>query len=147
MKKFMSILLTLSLISGLSTVAFAEGNVTTETTQTSASSQKSSLTDAQKQERETYLKIHFEDMNQLVELRQQTKIAQDANNVVTKQIKDKLKAKTVLNKDSVAELKTLASQKKALTVQAKQLQQQRLSLKKQYRDSVKSKDVSKMKTH
>lgn len=142
----MSILLTLSLISGLSTFAFAEGNAATETTQSSASSQKSDLTDAQSQERETYKKIHFNDMNQLVELRKQTKVAQDANNVIAKQIKDNLKAKTALNKDSVAKLKPLAIQKKGLKLQTKQLQQQRLSLKKQYRDCVKSKDVNKIKT-
>ena len=104
-------------------------------------------TGEQKQAREAYLKVHFDDMNQLVTLRQQTEDARDANNVDTKQIKDKLKAKTTLNNDSTSKLKDLASQRKALVAQAKKLQQQRLSLKKQYKDSVKAKDVDKMKRH
>lgn len=146
MKKFMSILLTLSLIAGTSTVAFAAGNDTPAANQATTSTQSTTLTPAQKQARDAYLTVHFADMNQLVALRKQTDDARDANNAATKQIKDKLKAKTTLNKDSIAKLKDLASQRKALTQQAKLLQQQRLSLRTQYRDAVKAKDADKMKS-
>lgn len=146
MKKFMSILLTLSLIAGTSMVAFAEGNDATGTAQTTTSKQTTALTSEQQQARDAYLKIHFEDMNQLVTLRQQTETARDANNADAKQIKDTLKEKTTLNNDSVSKLKALASQRKTLTEQAKQLHQKRLPLKTQYKDAVKAKDVEKMKT-
>lgn len=146
MKKFMSILLTLSLISGISTVTFAAANDTTGTTQTTTTTKDVTLTPVQKEARDAYLKIHSEAMNQLVALRQQTEVARDTNNATATQIKDKLKAKTALNSDSVTKLKDLASQKKTLVEQAKQLHQQKLSLKTQYSDSVKSKDVAKMKT-
>ena len=146
MKKFMSILLTLSLITGTSTAALAVGNDSIGTPQTMTSTKSATLTPLQKQAREAYLKIHFDDMNQLVSLRQQTQTAQDASNVDAKQIKDKLKSKTKLDNVSITKLKDLTSQRKVLITQAKELHQHRLSLKKQYKDSVKAKDVEKMKS-
>lgn len=143
MKKFMVILLTLTLITGTSMVVFAEGNATTATT--TAVAEGTTLTLEEQQAREAYLKIHFEDMNQLVALRAQTEEARVANNAAAKQIQEKLKAKTTLNKDSIAALKDLASQRKALTAQAKKLHQQRLTLREQYKAAVKAKDVEKMK--
>jgi chromosome segregation ATPase len=136
MKKFMVTLLTLSLIAGMSTVAFAEGDSTTSTT----------LTSEQKQARDVYLTVHFEDMNQLVTLRKQTEEARDANNATSKLIQEKLKTQTTLNKDSITKLKDLASQRKALVTQAKQVHEQRLALREQYKAFVKAKDVEKMKS-
>jgi predicted nucleic acid-binding Zn-ribbon protein len=145
-KKIMVILLTLSLIAGTSTVAFAEGNSTTDTTETTTSPKSVNLTPEEQQARDAYLKVHFDDMNQLVTLRKQTQEAQDANNAAAKQIQEKLKAKTALNNDSVAKLKDLASERKALIAQAKKLHEQRLSLREQYKAAVKAKDVDKMKS-
>ncbi|MDP4089873.1 MAG: hypothetical protein Q8930_11460 [Bacillota bacterium] len=145
MKKFISALLTLSLVLGTSTAVFAEGNDTTAATQEAAQS-SAQLTPEQQQARDAYLKEHFDDMNQLVALRQQTRDAVSANNDTSKQIKEKVKAKTTQGKDMSSKLKDLASQRKALVEQAKQLQQQRLSLRSQYRDAVKARDVDKMKS-
>lgn len=146
MKKFMPILLTLSLIVGTSTVTFAEENTNSGTTQSTAGTNSAKLTPEQQQARDEYLKVHFDDMNQLVALRQQTKDAQDANNATAKQIKDKLAAKTAVNKDNTTKLKDLATQRKALAEQAKQLHQQRLSLRDEYKAAVKAKDTAKMKS-
>lgn len=144
MKKFMSILITLSLIGGPSTLAFAAGTDATTTAQTTASAQSTSLTPEQKQARDAYLKVHADYMNQLTTLRQQTKEAEEANNAVAKQIKDKIKSKTALNSDTVSKLKDLASQRKALVDQAKQLHQQITSLKSKYKDASSAKDTATM---
>lgn len=145
MKKFLSVLLTLSLVAGTSVVTFAEGNDSTAATQ-DAAAQNTKLTPEEQQARDEYLKVHFEDMNQLVTLRQQTRDAVAANNETARQIKEKLKAKTTIDKDTAAKLKDLASQRKALAEKAKQLHQQRLTLRSQYKDAVKARDVEKMKT-
>lgn len=144
MKKFLSVLLTLSLVAGTSVVTFAEGNASTTAT-SDAAAQAAKLTPEEQQARDEYLKVHFEDMNQLVTLRQQTRDAVAANNETAKQIKEKLKAKTAIDKDTAAKFKDLASQRKALVEKAKQLHQQRLTLRSQYRDAVKARDVEKMK--
>lgn len=145
MKKMISFLLTLALVTGTSTMAFAEGSDNTAT-QEASTAQSTKLTPQEQQARDEYLKVHFEDMNKLVDLRQQTRDAVAANNAAAKQIKEKEKGKTELNQDTVTKLKDLASQKKALGEQGKQLQQQRLSLKNQYKDAVKARDTEKMKT-
>jgi chromosome segregation ATPase len=137
MKKFIVTLLTLSLIMGMSTVAFAEGD---------SKASPAALTSEQKQAREAYLTVHFEDMNQLVALRKQTEEARDANNATSKLIQEKLKAQTTLNKDSITKLKDLTSQRKTLVAQAKQIHVQRLALREQYKVAVKAKDVEKMKS-
>lgn len=141
MKKFIVIFLTLSLILGTPTIAFAEGNDTSSQT-----SQNTNLTPDQQQDRDSFLKVYFDYMNQLVALRQQTIDAQNANNTIVKQIRDKLKSKTVLNSDTVSKLKDLANQRKALIDQAKQLHQQRLTLRDQYKDAVKARDLNKMQS-
>lgn len=146
MKKILSALLTISLISSMSTIAYAEGNDTTTPAQTVKAAQNETLTPEQKQARDAFLKVYYDYMNQLVALRQQTQEAQTANNTAAKQIKDKLKAKTALSSDTVSKLKDLAAQRKSLVEQAKQLHQQRLSLRTQYKDAVKAKDVDKMKS-
>lgn len=144
MKKFMSILITLSLIGGPSTLVFAAGTDTTTAAQTTTSTQSTSLTPEQKQARDAFLKVHSGDMNQLTTLRQQTKEAEEANKAVAKQIKDKTKSKTTLNGDTVSKLKDLGSQRKALVDQEKQLHQQITSLKSQYKDAASVKDTAKM---
>lgn len=149
MKKFMVILLTLSLITGTSAVAFAEGNITTSvnpTTTTTTSPQSVALTPEQQQARDAYIIVHFDDMNKLVALRKSTEDARALNNTASKQIQEKLKAKTTLNKDSIAALKDLATQRKDLVAQGKQLHEQRLTLRGQYNAAVKAKDVDKMKS-
>lgn len=146
MKKILSLLLTLALVAGTSTVALAEGSTPSQTTTTAATTQNTALTPEQQQARDAFLKVYYDDMNQLVTLRQQTQTAVDANNAVSKQIKDKLKAKTTLNPDTVSKLKDLASQRKSIADQAKQLNQQRITLKTQYKAAVSAKDVDKMKS-
>lgn len=144
MKKFMSILIALTLIGGTSTLALAAGTDTTTAAQTTTSSQSTSLTPEQKQARDAYLKVHADLLNQLTTLRQQTKEAQEANNAVAKQIRDKIKSKTTLNGDTASKLKDLASQRKNLVDQAKQLHQQMTSLRSQYKDAASVKDTAKM---
>jgi len=145
MKKLISMLITLSLIGGSSTVTFAAGNSTT-TTSNAASTQAANLTPQQQQARDAFLKVYFDDMNQLVALRQQTQTAVDANNGVAKQIKDKLKAKITISSDTITQLKDLVSQRKILIDQAKQFQTQRISLRSQYEDAITAKDITKMKS-
>lgn len=144
MKKFMSILITLSLIGGPSTLAFAAGTDASTAAQTTTSAKSTTLTPEQKQAKDAFLKVHSDYMNQLTTLRQQTKEAEAANSTVAKQIKDKLKSKTTLSAEDTAKLKDLATQRKALVDQAKQLHQQITSLKSQYKDAETAKDKSKM---
>jgi len=144
MKKFMSILITLSLIGGSATLALAAGTDANTDVQTTTSTQSTNLTPEQKQARDAYLKTYSEEMSQLTTLRQQTKEAQEANNTVAKQIKDKIKSKTTSNGDNVSKLKDLAAQRKALVEQAKQLHQQVISLRSQYKDAANAKDTAKM---
>lgn len=143
MKKLLSALLTISLISSTATIAYAEGNGTTTTSPTT---QNGTLTPEQKQAKDSFLKVYYDYMNQLVALKNQIQEAQTANNNAAKQIKDKVKAKTTANSDTVSKLKDLAAQRKTLVEQAKQLHQQRITLKTQYKDAVKAKDVDKMKS-
>ncbi len=144
MKKFMSILITLSLIGGSSTLAFAAGTDASTAAQTTTSAKSTSLTPEQKQAKDAFSKVHSDYMNQLTTLKAQTKEAEESNSAVSKQIKDKLKSKTTLSADDAAKLKDLSSQRKDLVSQAKQLQQQITSLKSQYKDAVSSKDTATM---
>lgn len=144
MKAVLSGLLTLTLVTGVSSLAFAEGTATTD--QTSTSTGNTALTAQQQQQRDNFLKVYYDDLNQLVSLRQQTQSAAEANHTLVGQIKDKVKAKAGIDPAVLSQLKDLASQKKSLITQVKQLHTQRLSLKSQYRDAVKAKDVEKMKT-
>ncbi|MDP4085280.1 MAG: hypothetical protein Q8934_11790 [Bacillota bacterium] len=141
MRIILSIFLTFSMVTGITTMAFAEGNDTTGATTTNTQ-----LTQEQKQAREAFLSVYFDDMNQLVTLRQQTDDAVKANTDLVKQIKDKVKEKTGMNSDVLSKVKDLINQRKALIEQAKQLRQQRISLRSQYRDAVKAKDVNQMKS-
>lgn len=137
MKKFLSILLTLSLILGTASFAFAEEKDTTHTPD-------------QKQAREAYQKLHFDDMNQLVSLRQQTKDARDANSVDAKQIKEKLKTKISINKDSAKDAnKTLKDNVKNQLEKAKTIhetiktqQEEKSKLWSTYKENMKNKDYT-----
>lgn len=146
MKKIISVLVAISLITGTSTAVFADPSATGATASTLGITQSKNLTPAQQQARDAFLKVYYDLMNQLVALRQQTQSAVEANNSTLKQIKDKLKAKTSISSDTLSKLKELAKQRKDLNSQAKNLHQQRVSLKSQYKDAVKAKDLEKMKS-
>lgn len=140
-------ILSLFMVTGATTLAFADSNDTTGNTTTSTNNtQTVQLTPEQQQQRAAFVKVYYDDMNQLVSLRQQTENLVKTNKGIVQQIKDKIKSKTGLNEDDVSNLKDLASQRKALINQIKQLHQQRLSLRSQYRTAVNAKDVNKMQS-
>ena len=60
MKKLLSALLTISLISSMSTIAYAEGNGTTTPAQTAIATQNETLTPEQKQARDAFLKVYYD---------------------------------------------------------------------------------------
>jgi chromosome segregation ATPase len=146
-RMMLSTVLSLSIVTGASQFAFADStNTSGSTTAAPAGTQTVQLTPDQQQQRDAFIKVYYNDMNQLVALRQSTEAAVKTNQGLIQQIKDKVKAKTGLNADDVSKLKDLAGQRKSLVEQAKQLQQQRLSLRAQYQDAVKAKDVNKMQS-
>jgi chromosome segregation ATPase len=134
MKKVLSLVLTFSLLLSVNAVAFAEGTTST-------------LTDAQKTARAAFTTTYMDKMNQIVELRVQTKTAQDANNALSAQIKDKLKNVTKADiQEKVSKIKAADKQVKDLATQAKTLNVQRETLKKQYREAVQKRDLVAMKS-
>lgn len=139
MKKLLTLLLTVTLLASPATIASAE-------VAEIAVQQKVSLTEEQKQAREAYMAVHFDLMNQLTELRVQTRASVEANNNMIKEIKEKSKGKAAINQENVTEIKELAAQSQNLIKQAKQIHQQRLAIRTQYKEAVKARDLEKMKT-
>lgn len=122
MKKVLSLFLSLTLVLGLGTSAFAEG-----TTDNS---------------RNEFLKVYYEKMNTIVELRAQTKAVVDTNH----QIEASIKAKKPVGqpqdiKDALAKIKDLVAKNKALVAQAKDLDAQRKTLRIQYVEVAKTKNA------
>ncbi|ERI95636.1 hypothetical protein HMPREF1982_00110 [Clostridiales bacterium oral taxon 876 str. F0540] len=133
MKKIVSLALTAAMLLGTATTAFAEG--------TDANA-KTTLTPEQKEARQKFIPDYLELMTKLTDLRAQTKTAQDENNKIASQIKEKHKALTSQNnKDSVDKIKAVLAQDKDLTAQAKNLNTQRQDLKKKFQEAVKNKDA------
>jgi len=132
-KKFITVLLSAVLVLSTSNAVFAEDNTT------------SNLTEAQKIARQKFTSIYMDKMNQIVDLRIQTKEAVEKNNALTAQIKEKLKNQASMTaKDKIEKLKQLRDQSKELQTQARDLNKQRGELKKQYNDSVKKRDKAAM---
>ncbi|MGY0374670.1 hypothetical protein [Clostridium sp. JNZ J1-5] len=148
-KKIISILITLSLAVGASTIALAEGNDATTATQVTTSTKNEKLTLEQKQAKDAYLKVHLNDKNQLLLLRQQTKDAMEANKAVYKQIKDKIREKTKLNtkekganKELKNNVKDQLKQVKAMQETIKTQQQEKKQLWNTYKENIKNKDYT-----
>jgi chromosome segregation ATPase len=138
MKKLLTLLLTMILLATPFTTALAEG--TADTTQ-----EKTALSEEQKLAKEAYMAVHFDLMNQLTELRNETRAAVEANNSTAKTIREKLKGKDEVNQETVTEVKELAAGTKTLGEQGKQIHQQRVTLRTQYREAVKARNLDKMK--
>jgi chromosome segregation ATPase len=138
MKRIMTLLLTVAFLAVPARAAFAEGTEVTK-------QKKAVVTEEQKQARQQYMTIHLELMNQLTELRIETRAAVEVNNSTAKTIKEKLKTKATVNKEKITELKGLETEAKTLIEQAKQIQQQRETVKTQYKEAVKARDLDKMK--
>lgn len=133
MKKFLSLALTAAIMLGATTTAFAEG--------TDANA-KTTLTPEQKEARQKFVPDYLEQMTKLTDLRAHTKTAQDENNKIADQIKEKHKALTSQNnKDSAEKIKAVLAQDKELAAQAKNLNTQRQDLKKKFQEAVKNKDA------
>lgn len=129
----MAVLLSAVLVIGISSSVFAEENTT------------ANLTEAQKAARQKFISVYMDKMNQIVDLRVQTKAAQDKNNELSTQIKDKLKNQSSsVAKDKVEKLKKLHEENKQLETQARDLNKQRNELQKQYKEAVKKRDKAAM---
>lgn len=139
MKKILALVVTASLLMGTSTVVFAEGNE-------AVTEEKTKLTEEQKQARSEYIVDHAELMKQLTELRAEVKTTVEANHKTLTEVKEKLKAKAGINEEVVTKLKELAAEAKPLIEEVKQIHQQRVALRSQYKEAVKAKDLEKMKS-
>lgn len=130
MKKILSIILTLLLISLFPISTFAEDAKTT-------------LTPVQQAARQEFLKGYYDKMTKLTSLRAQTVSARQENNNLENQIKEKLKGLYgTLNKAQVDQIKALVQQNKDVVTQARALNEKRKPLVQQFKTAVKSRDTS-----